>query len=193
MLHWTTSAPGISACCPWFVDGPWFRGSSGHSPGVTWAIVMVKKTLFQKKTRLAKNPMWEYVRNILADAQSQSNITKNRPTMAPIRVPRVTLAIGEGVRCSCKIRYLRPSQVVAEVFVNADRDYELDNFIAFERKVKWRKGKPIASYFFQSASLPGTVVSCAEDGRRCSCKGIHPLFGMRQPGVWRPLSPLLLQ
>jgi hypothetical protein len=81
--------------------------------------------------------------------------------MARTRVPRATLAIGDGARCSCKIRYLRPSQVVAEAFVNVDRDYELDDLIAFERKVKWRKGKPIALYFFRSASLPGTV-SCAE-------------------------------
>ena len=89
------------------------------------------------------------------------SIPSYQPTMACYRVPRATLAISKGAWCSCKIRYLWLLQVVAEAFVNVHRDYELDDLIAFERKVKWRKGKPIASYFFRSATLPG-VVSCAE-------------------------------
>jgi hypothetical protein len=68
--------------------------------------------------------------------------------MAPRqRVPRATLAVGEGVWCSCKIRCILPLQVVADAFVNVNRDHELNDLIAFERKGKWRKGKPIASYF----------------------------------------------
>jgi len=32
---------------------------------VPWAFFMVKKTRFRKKTRLAKNPTWEYVKYVL--------------------------------------------------------------------------------------------------------------------------------
>jgi hypothetical protein len=39
-------------------------------------------------------------------------------------------------------------QVVADVFVSVDMDHKLDDLIAFERKVKWQKGKPITPYFF---------------------------------------------
>ena len=82
--------------------------------------------------------------------------------MAPRRrAAKATLAIGKGGRCFVKIRYLRPSQVVAEEFVNANEDYTLENRIAVERKVICWKGKSIKSYFFRSPSLPG-LVSCAE-------------------------------
>jgi hypothetical protein len=101
--------------------------------------------------------------------------------MARYRVPRATFSIGKGARCSCKIQYLRLLQVVAEAFVNVDRDYELDDLIAFERKVKWRKGKPIASYFFQSASLP-SVVSCAERWVKVLVQG-DPSLIWDAPGV----------
>ncbi len=101
--------------------------------------------------------------------------------MAPRQVPRATLAIGDGARCSCKIQYIRPSQVVAEVFVNVNRDQEFDDLIAFERKVTWRKGKLIASYFFRSPSLPG-VVSCAERLAKVLVQG-DPSLVWDEPGV----------
>jgi hypothetical protein len=82
--------------------------------------------------------------------------------MAPRRrAAKVTLAIGKGAPCSVKIRYFRPSQVVAEVFVNTDKDHTLEDLIAVEQKVILRKGKQIKPYFFWSPSLPG-LVSCAE-------------------------------
>jgi hypothetical protein len=102
--------------------------------------------------------------------------------MAPRRrAAKATLAIGEGARCSVEIRYLRPSQVVAEAFINADKDYTLEDLIAVERKVILRKGKPIKSYFFRSPSLPG-LVSCAEKWATVLEQGEHFLI-WDEPGL----------
>jgi hypothetical protein len=102
--------------------------------------------------------------------------------MAPRRrAAKATLAIGEGARCSVEIRYLRPSQVVAEAFINADKDYTLEDLIAVERKVILRKGKPIKSYFFRSPSLPG-LVSCAEKWVTVLEQGEHCLI-WDEPGL----------
>jgi hypothetical protein len=142
---------------------------------------MVKKTRFRKKN----SPRWKsYMgirKNVLRFRPIARTTKRYRPTMARIRVPRATLAISVGVWCSCKIRYLQASQVVAEAVVNVDRDYELDDLIAFERKVNWRKGKPIASYFFQSTSLPG-VVSCAKRWAKVLVQG-DPSLIWDAPGV----------
>ena len=72
-------------------------------------------------------------------------------------------------------------QVVAEAFINADKDYTLEDLIAVECKVVMRKGKPIKSYFFRSPSLPG-LVSCAEKWVTVLEQGEHCLI-WDEPGL----------
>jgi hypothetical protein len=102
-----------------------------------------------------------------------STASHQSPPITNISTP--TIAPRRKVTKEHAARYLRPLQVVAEAFINGDKDYTLEDRIAVERKVVMWKGKPIKSYFFWSPSLLG-LVSCAEKWVTVLEQGEHCLI-----------------
>ena len=71
--------------------------------------------------------------------------------------PTATLCLGEGARCSCLAKFIRPSKDVAEALVNPDPGRRIDDLIAVSRDVMTRGGKNFVSIFFRSSIIPGIL------------------------------------
>ena len=74
-----------------------------------------------------------------------------------MRPPKARLCLGEGARCSALLKFLRPSKVIAEAFVNPTKDQRLDDLIAVSRETTTRGRKTFVSIFFRSATIPGLI------------------------------------
>ena len=81
--------------------------------------------------------------------------------------------LGEGVRCSVLIKFLRPSKEMAEAFPNATAQQRLENLIATHLGRTERQGNSFESVFFTSATIPSIILSCARRNRIVREEG-HP-------------------
>ena len=93
--------------------------------------------------------------------------------MAPI----ARLCLGEGARCSCLAKYIRPSKDVSEALVNPEPGRRIDDLIAISRDVTTRGGKTFVSIFFRSSIFPGLLhaaerwIKVVEQGLSISTSG----------------------
>ena len=89
--------------------------------------------------------------------------------MAPI----ARLCLGEGARCSCLAKYIRPSKDVSEALVNPEPGRRIDDLIAISRDVTTRGGKTFVSIFFRvrAASLDSEMVGWGGDRRATGAGG----------------------
>ena len=75
-----------------------------------------------------------------------------------MRPQRAQLCLGEGARCSVLLKFLRPSKVIAEAFVNPTKNQQLNDFITNNRdKVTTWGGKKFVTIFYQSKTIPGLL------------------------------------
>jgi hypothetical protein len=73
--------------------------------------------------------------------------------MAPI----ARLCLGEGARCSCLAKNIRPLKDVSKALVNPEPGRRIDDLIAISRDVTTRGGKTFVSIFFRSSTIPGLL------------------------------------
>ena len=74
-----------------------------------------------------------------------------------MRPPTARLCLGEGARCSCLVKFIRPSKDVAAALVNPKPGRRIDDLIAVSRDVTTRGGKRFVSIFFRSSTIPGLL------------------------------------
>jgi hypothetical protein len=92
-----------------------------------------------------------------------------------------TLCLGKGARCSCLVKFIRPSKDVAAALVNPKPGRSIDDLIAVSRDVTTRGGKRFVSIFFRSSTIPG-LLHAAERWVRVEEQG---------PGeIWREFLPI---
>ena len=70
--------------------------------------------------------------------------------------PTGKLCLGEGARCSCLAKFVRPSKDVAAALVNPDPGRRIDDLIAVSRDVTTCGGKRFVSIFFGAALSPAS-------------------------------------
>jgi hypothetical protein len=68
-----------------------------------------------------------------------------------------TLCLGKGARCSCLVKFIRPSKDVAAALVNPEPGRRIDDLITVSRDVTTRGGKRFVSIFFRSSTIPGLL------------------------------------
>ncbi len=72
--------------------------------------------------------------------------------------PSARLCLGKGARCSCLVKFIRPSKDVAAALVNPPKlGRRIDDLIALSRDVTTRGGKRFVSIFFWSSTIPGLL------------------------------------
>ena len=71
--------------------------------------------------------------------------------------PKARICLGEGARCSCLAKYIRPSKDVAAALVNPKPGRRIDDLIAMSRDVTTCGGKTFVSIFFWSSTIPGLL------------------------------------
>ncbi len=67
-----------------------------------------------------------------------------------------TLCLGEGARCSCLVKFIRPSKDVAAALVNPEPGWRIDDLIAVSRDVTTHGGERFVSIFFGAALSPAS-------------------------------------
>ncbi len=55
------------------------------------------------------------------------------------------------------LKFLLPSKVVAEAFINPMKDQQLDDLITVSHEVRTQEGKTFVSIFYQSETVPGLL------------------------------------
>jgi hypothetical protein len=90
--------------------------------------------------------------------------------------PAATLCLGEGARCSCLVKFIRPSKDVAADLVNPEPGRRIDDLIAVSRDVTTRGGKRFVSIFFRSSTIPG-LLHAAERWVRVEEQGACEIWG----------------
>ena len=73
--------------------------------------------------------------------------------MAPI----ARLRLGEGARCSCLVKFIRPSKDVAAALVNPEPGRRVEDLTAVSREATTRGGKTFVAIFFRSSTIPGLL------------------------------------
>ena len=68
-------------------------------------------------------------------------------------VPTARLCLGEGPRCSVRVKYLQPSKTVDEALVNPVAGQRLDDLIAVKREMTTWGGKIFLSIFYWSKTI----------------------------------------
>ena len=71
--------------------------------------------------------------------------------------PSARLRLGEGARCSCLVKFIRPSKDVAAALVNPEPGRRIEDLIAISRDVTNHGGKTFVAIFFRSSTIPGLL------------------------------------
>ncbi len=71
--------------------------------------------------------------------------------------PSARLCLGKGARCSCLVKFIRPSKDIAAALVNPEPGRRIDDLIALSRDVTTHGGKRFVSIFFRSSTIPGLL------------------------------------
>ncbi len=69
--------------------------------------------------------------------------------------PNARIHLGKGARCSCLVKFLRPSKDIAQALVNPELGRRINYLIAVSRDVTTCGGKNFVSIFFQSSTILG--------------------------------------
>ena len=103
--------------------------------------------------------------------------------MAPI----ARLRLGEGARCSCLVKFIRPSKDVAAALVNPEPGRRVEDLTAVSREATTRGGKTFVAIFFRSSTIPG-LLHAAERWVRVEEQGpLDQLWG-ELPAVGAPAT-----
>ena len=71
--------------------------------------------------------------------------------------PSARLCLGKGERCSCLVKFIRPSKDVAAALVNPEPGRRIDDLIAVRRDVTTCGGKTFVSIFLRISTIPGLL------------------------------------